>query len=114
MELRNIAADADLDELIEASQSAPVLLFKHSNACPVSSRAHSQVERFVARDSTIAYTAAIVVVQKARDLSNRIAERFGIRHESPQAIVLRRGSPVWSASHWDVTEDRLAAAIGAA
>ena len=43
------------------------------------------------------------MVQDARGLAQRIAERFGIRHESPQAIVLYRGEPVDHASHSGVT-----------
>ena len=114
MELRHIDTDAELDELIESSSTVPVLLFKHSNACPVSSHAHGQVERLVSSGNPAPLTVAIVVVQTARPLSNRIEERFAIRHQSPQAILLRGGKPVWNASHWDVTEARLADAIGVA
>jgi bacillithiol system protein YtxJ len=112
MQLRNIATEAELDELIEASKTAPVLLFKHSNTCSVSARASGQIDRFLSSEHATPFTAAVVVVQTARSLSDRIEERFGIRHESPQAIVLRDGKPVWSASHWDVTEARLAGAVG--
>jgi len=113
MQIREIATEADLDELIESSRTAPVLLFKHSNACPVSSRAHSQVDRFLAADRPAAFTAAMLTVQTARPLSNLIEERFGIRHETPQAIILKNAIPVWNASHWDVTESRLTAALEA-
>jgi bacillithiol system protein YtxJ len=41
--------------------------------------------------------------QHARNVSTAIAERTGIRHESPQAIVLKDGKPVYHASHYDVT-----------
>ncbi len=111
MELRSITTEADLDELVEVSKKQPVLLFKHSNACPVSSRAHSQVAKLLESANPASFVAAIVTVQTARPLSNRIEERFGIRHETPQAILLRDGSPVWNASHWDVSEAKLAVAI---
>ena len=112
MELRNITTAAELDELIELSRTAPVLLFKHSNTCSVSARASAQVDRFLSSQHAAPFTAAVVVVQTARSLSDRIEERLGIRHETPQAIVLRDGEPVWSASHWDVNEAGLAGAIG--
>ncbi len=54
---------------------------------------------------------ALVVVQKARELSRRIETETGLRHESPQAIVLRNGEAVWSASHWSITIDALQSAM---
>ena len=50
----------------------------------------------------------LVDVLGQRLLSQRIAGDLSIRHESPQAIVLRRGAPLWHASHYDVTADALA------
>ena len=46
-----------------------------------------------------------VVVQDARTLSNEIAERLDIRHETPQVIVLRDGKAVFHASHRRVTAE---------
>jgi len=44
-------------------------------------------------------------------LSESMEERFGIRHESPQAIVVSNGKPVWHASHLRVTAKALEDAI---
>jgi bacillithiol system protein YtxJ len=52
----------------------------------------------------------LVLVLENRRLSNTIASRFGVRHESPQAIVLRDGRPYWNASHWAITTDALSKA----
>jgi bacillithiol system protein YtxJ len=46
-----------------------------------------------------------------RKLAARIAEDLGVRHESPQVIVVTGGKPSWHASHMDVTTEGLAAAI---
>jgi bacillithiol system protein YtxJ len=87
-----------LERLFERSHEKPVVLFKHSNACPISARAYGQLEQFGG-------DVAIVVVQKNRDVSREIETRTGVRHESPQAFVLRNGEVVWSASHFDITAD---------
>jgi bacillithiol system protein YtxJ len=50
-------------------------------------------------------------VQSARELSRRVAEQTGIRHESPQAIILRNGQAVWSASHFDITAEAVEQAV---
>ena len=52
-----------------------------------------------------------VDVIRQRKLAGRIAEDLGVRHESPQVIVLIAGEPSWHASHRDVTTEGLAAAI---
>jgi bacillithiol system protein YtxJ len=85
-----------LEQLLARSHAGPVVVFKHSSTCPISSHAYKQMSQ-VERDVTL------VVVQRARDLSGEIESVTGVRHESPQAIVLRNGEAVWSASHFDIT-----------
>ena len=52
-----------------------------------------------------------VVAQRA--LARAVAERTGVRHESPQALWLEAGRVRWNASHSAITEASLAAATGA-
>jgi bacillithiol system protein YtxJ len=93
-----------LEQLMARSHDAPVVLFKHSSTCPISSAAYKQM-------SQVAGEVSLVVVQRARDVSTEIASRTGIRHESPQAIVLRRGQAVWTASHFDITAGAVEEAV---
>lgn len=111
MALHTIASESELDELIASSKDRPVLIFKYSNACPISSRASSQVARYLDAHPNPAFGFGMVVVQDARALSDTIEERLGIRHETPQVIVLRGGRAVWHASHFDVTEGKLKLAL---
>ncbi len=83
-----------------------VVLFKHSPACPTSRRALAEVESFVRDESGV--PVILIDVRRERELASWAAERFGIRHESPQAIVFRRGIPTWHGSHQAVERDRLA------
>ncbi len=91
-----INSGAELDKLFDESNEKPVVLFKHSLTCPISAGVYQEISGATA-------DIHIVVMQHARDVSNKIAERTGIRHESPQAIVLKNGKPVYHASHYDVT-----------
>ena len=95
---------AALEELFARSNTEPVLLFKHSNACPISARAYSQM-------TAVRTPVSIVVVQKSRDLSREVAQRTGIPHETPQALVIRNGRVVWNASHFDITADVVEQAV---
>ncbi len=94
----------DFERLIERSQAEPVLIFKHSTTCPISATAYKEMSRVEA-------DIALVVVQKARGLSNEIETRTGVRHESPQALLLRNGAAVWTASHWNITADEVERAL---
>src|SRR2546423_15358792 len=89
---------AALEQLFERSHEKPVVLFKHSNTCPISARAYGQMEQFGG-------DVAIIVVQKNRDVSREIETRTGVRNESPQAFVLRNGQVAWSPSNFAITED---------
>jgi bacillithiol system protein YtxJ len=93
-----------LDELLTESNERPVVLFKHSEHCSISSWAYRELE-------TLSDPIKLVVVQSARTLSNEISTRMGIKHESPQAIVLRNGKPVWTGSHGQVTAAAITQAI---
>ena len=44
----------------------------------------------------------ILEVQSSRDISRELANMTGVRHETPQVIILRDGKAVWNASHFDV------------
>ena len=96
----------ELDAAIAESRQRPVLLFKHSRTCGVSCEALDELHAHV-EDSPGAASYKLITVQSHRQLSNEAARRFGIRHETPQAILLRDGQPVWTASHFRITKDRL-------
>jgi bacillithiol system protein YtxJ len=104
-----VHALSDLDELdaaIAESRQRPVLLFKHSRTCGVSCEALDELHAHV-EDSEGAASYKLITVQSHRQLSNEAAARLGVRHETPQAILLRHGRPVWTASHFTITKDRL-------
>ena len=88
----------ELEEVFQKSFETPVVIFKHSLTCPISAGVYQEISR---ADADI----NLVVVQKAREVSNAVAEKTKIRHESPQAIVLKDGSPVYHAAHYDVTAE---------
>ncbi len=97
---------ADLDAAITSSHQQPALLFKHSVTCGISAVADEQVRQFL-ETTGAGMLCGLVLVQRARPVSLAIVERFGIRHESPQALLLRDGRVVWHASHWRVTAPAL-------
>ena len=100
----NVESIERLEELFAESHTRPVILFKHSITCGISSGVFNIV-------GEVAADVNVVTIQTHRDISNAIALRTGIRHESPQAIVLRNGEPVYHASHNDIEPGRIAASL---
>jgi bacillithiol system protein YtxJ len=91
-----INSTEQLDELFKKSNENPIVLFKHSLTCPISAGVHQEIS---SADADI----NMVIMQRARNVSDEIAKRTGIRHESPQAIILKNGKVVYHAAHYDVT-----------
>ena len=84
-----------LDKLVTDSRTKPIVIFKHSNSCGISSAAYREMEKLEA-------PVNLLEVQSAREVSRELAAMTGIRHETPQVIVLKDGKAVWDASHFDV------------
>ena len=99
-----------LQKLIAESDTRPVLLFKHSYTCGVSMEALDELVAHLNGQRTTAQYA-MVTVQTHRAVSNAIAQQFGIRHETPQALLIKDGRVVWSASHFRVTAEAVDDAI---
>lgn len=87
----------DLDQAVSNSKERTVVLFKHSTRCSVSSMARRIFENeWVEKPEAEAWFLDLI---RYREISNEIAQRFSVRHESPQMIVLRDTRPVHHASH---------------
>ena len=105
---RSLSTTADWTEAQEQSEDQPVLVFKHSSACPVSAEADSELKGLAEDAGLPVYR---IVVQESRALSDTIADTLDVRHETPQAIVLEDRRPVFDASHFDVTADAVRDAV---
>ena len=102
---------SDLDRLLEESARRPVLLFKHSYACGTSAEALDELIVHLDEQRRHDTDYAVVTVQTHREVSNAVTARLGVRHETPQALLIRDRRVVWSASHFRVTADAMARAL---
>jgi bacillithiol system protein YtxJ len=100
----------ELERALAASDDRPLLLFKHSFTCGVSAEALDELVAHL-NDGPTDVTYAMVTVQTHRDVSNAVARQLGVRHETPQALLIRDGRVVWSASHFRVTATAVEDAI---
>lgn len=86
------------------------VLYKHSPLCGLSAIAAREVRAFRASDPAV--PVYVVDVIRERSLSMEVERRLSVRHESPQALVLRAGEVVWHGSHRAVTAAVLARETG--
>lgn len=100
---------ADLDQLLERSHDAPSVLFLHDRWCPISANAYREMSSL---DQGAIEKTVLIDVTRGRELSRAIEERTGVRHESPQVLVLRDGKAAWHASHFAITATAVGAALG--
>jgi bacillithiol system protein YtxJ len=110
-DLKALRQMSDLDRLLDESAHRPVLLFKHSYSCGTSAEALDQLIEHLDEARRPDADYAVVTVQTHRDVSNAVSARLGVRHETPQALLIRDGRVVWSASHFRVTADAVSKAI---
>ncbi len=93
-----IDKEETLEEVFRAERA---VVFKHSTVCPFSAVAHDEMEQFARSNPGV--PVYLLRVRENRALSASTEKYFGIRHESPQVIVVKNGRAAWSASHAAVT-----------
>ena len=90
-------------EALEALLASPerAVFFKHSTRCPVSAHAEERVSDCVRLLGSVIH---LIDVLRSRPLSQLLAERLRVRHESPQLLIVEGGRCVAHASH-DAIDD---------
>ncbi|NBR13719.1 MAG: bacillithiol system redox-active protein YtxJ [Crocinitomicaceae bacterium] len=98
MAWEHLTSENQLNNSWELSNKKAQLFFKHSTRCNISTMALNRFE-----GSGILNNEAIecyyLDLLNYRDLSNLIAEKSGVQHQSPQVIVIRNGEVIYSESH---------------
>jgi bacillithiol system protein YtxJ len=94
------------DEIDEISNTKPVVLFKHSTRCSISRMALKQFEtEFNFPEEKIDWY--LLDLLNHRDLSNEIASRYNVVHQSPQILVIQNGKAVFNTSHDSIAAEDL-------
>jgi bacillithiol system protein YtxJ len=100
---------SQIDELIEKSYTKPILIFKHSTRCSISTTALDRIERKWRTDKMDHVEAYYLDLIRFRDVSNAIEKELNVFHQSPQAIVLVKGEVVYDDSHFSINYDDIRA-----
>ena len=95
-----------LEEIVVQSYEKTIVIFKHSTRCSISRFALNNFERDYnyPKESISAYYLDLI---SFRDVSNEIARKFEIEHQSPQIVVIKNGKAIYSASHQSIDAELL-------
>ena len=95
-----------LDSIIEESADKPVVIFKHSTRCSISRMALKNFEReYNLEESEVA--PYFLDLLEHRDISNEIAHKFQVIHQSPQLLLIKNGKSVYDVSHSEIDAEAL-------
>ncbi|WP_300434452.1 bacillithiol system redox-active protein YtxJ [Christiangramia sp.] len=103
----NLTSMDQLDEIEKISEEKTVAILKHSTTCGISRMVLKMFESDYDLDESEPINLYFLDLRAHRDVSNAIAEKFGVRHESPQLIVIKNKEVVHHASHQQIQAEKL-------
>jgi bacillithiol system protein YtxJ len=103
MNWNKITDIAQLENIKKESFINPILLFKHSTSCSISSMALNRLERNYDQAKVGDLKPYYLDLLSHRDISRQIAQEFSVEHQSPQAIIVTNGEAIYDASHYDIS-----------
>jgi len=95
----DLVSPDQLHEIRNESQQSPVLIFKHSTTCAISAMAYHRLQR---ASKNFKFKVYYLDLRAHREISNLIATTFDVIHESPQVLLINKGTAVYHASHGDI------------
>ena len=112
--MKRLSSVGDFDEVLARSEREAVFVYKHSTVCGLSAVAHDRVRAYVGLEGAGSAPVYIVYLREKRSVSDEIADRLGVEHQSPQLILVKDRHAVWHASHGAINEDAMVQALAAA
>lgn len=99
--------EAELNKIKEESSNQPVIIFKHSTRCSISSTALNRLERSWKDEEMKNVKAYYLDLIAYRSISNKIEEIFLVHHESPQILIIKDGKCIYHSSHLGINYEEL-------
>lgn len=92
-----------IDEIDRLSGQKPVLIFKHSSRCAISSMALRRLKQPGELETTELRCFYLDIIGY-RALSNAVAQHYDVTHESPQILLIKEGQCVFDTSHNGISQ----------
>jgi bacillithiol system protein YtxJ len=107
MKWNELTTEAQLMELLAASEKTKILIFKHSTRCATSRLMLDRLQRTWNPDEMQSLSPYFLDLISFRQVSDAIAERLGVPHESPQVIMIAGGKAIVDWSHFEIDYQRI-------
>ena len=96
-----------ISQIRSASKEKPVLIFKHSSRCNISRTSLDRLERNWKDQEVGDVQLYFLDLLSYREVSNRIAEEFGVEHESPQVLIIKNEQSAYDRSHFEIDYNQI-------
>ncbi len=97
-----LSSEEQLDEIKQKSFEKPQLIFKHSTRCMTSSIVKKRLSKGELPETIDFYYLDLIA---NRAISNAIAEKYKVQHQSPQVLLIREGACIFDESHSSIYMD---------
>ena len=98
--------EQQLEEIKVNSAQRHQVIFKHSSRCSISSMARHRLDKNAFPEGIDFYFLDII---NHRNISNKIASEFQVYHESPQVLLINKGTCVYDESHSGIRMEEIKA-----
>ncbi len=98
----NLTNIQQLEELDQVSKEKALVIFKHSTRCSISNTAFNRFTKAYENVSKEDLPVYYLDLLNHRDISAEIASRYSVQHESPQSLLIKNGTCIHHASHFEI------------
>lgn len=103
MNWNKLTEEGQIDAIKQLSEETPVLIYKHSTRCSLSSMSLNRLQRNWKDEDNQQVAPYFLDLIANRQLSDQVSIDFGIPHESPQVILVKNGKAVYDNSHYGIS-----------
>lgn len=112
MKWEEITSLEQLEKIKKSSENQPIIIYKHSTRCGISSMAIDRLERAWKDEEMQSVQTYFLNLISYREISQAIADTFGVRHESPQVLLIKDGKCTFHASHMAISYQTIKNQLG--
>jgi bacillithiol system protein YtxJ len=103
MNWNKLTEASQIQEIKALSEEKPVLIFKHSTRCSISSMSLDRLLRKWKDTDLEKVTPYFLDLIASRELSDLVAKEFGVPHESPQVLLIKNSEVIYDNSHFGIS-----------
>ena len=93
---------SQIEKILEESTEQNILIFKHSTSCSISRTTLDRLERNWNEEEMLKLKPYYLDLLSFREISNAVAKKFNVEHQSPQVLIIKKGKSIYDQSHFGI------------